>query len=176
MNAPFEHYFDLGTVSAAGQDVKLAATPDELARIAQWDDLQAVDRFEAVVSLARISQNHFSYKAELKADAVQSCVVSLAPVAAHIEKTFERELHLVSHLPRDLAAHGDHPVGDVDTDDGPEDIDSPRFDLAAPLLEEFLLALDPYPRAPGVVFESPEGFNAKPESPFAVLKALKDKE
>jgi hypothetical protein len=54
----------------------------------------------------------------------------------------------------------------------PEEIDSLHYDLTAPLIEEFILALDPYPRAPGVEFQAPEGEGA-PESPFAVLKGLK---
>jgi hypothetical protein len=175
VNAPFEHFFDLGSLSAAGHDVRLVAKPDELKRIADWADLQAMDRFEAQISLRKLAQNRFSYEAELKADVVQSCVVSLAAVPAHIEKTFARELHLVSYLPRDLAAHGDAPIIDAD-DDLPEDIESNRYDLAAPLLEEFLLMLEPYPRAPGVVFESPEAGEVRPESPFAILKALKGKD
>jgi hypothetical protein len=40
-------------------------------------------------------------------------------------------------------------------------------------MEEFLLAIDPYPRAPGVAFQPPEGVNEPPESPFAALKGLK---
>jgi hypothetical protein len=58
-------------------------------------------------------------------------------------------------------------------DDLPEEIESLHFDLAGPLIEEFLLAIDPYPRAPGVAFQAPEGMGAKPESPFDVLKRLK---
>ncbi len=176
MNAPFEQYFDLGKLSAAGHEMQLVATPEDRDRIARWGDLQAVDRFEALITLERLSQNRFSYQSTLKADVVQSCVVSLAPVAAHIEKTFARELHLVSHLPRDLAAHGDYPVSVLDDDDAPEDIETPRFDLAAPLLEEFVLALEPYPRAPDVVFESPNAGDPGPENPFAVLKVLKKKD
>jgi uncharacterized metal-binding protein YceD (DUF177 family) len=57
-------------------------------------------------------------------------------------------------------------------DDAPEEIDSLHYDLAAALIEEFILALDPYPRAPGVEFQAPEGEGAT-ESPFAVLKGLK---
>ena len=57
-------------------------------------------------------------------------------------------------------------------DDLPEEIDSLHYDLAAPLIEEFILGLDPYPRAPGVAFQPPEGEGAA-ESPFAVLKGLK---
>lgn len=174
MNAPFEHIFDLGSLSAAGKDVQLAAKPDELQRIAVWAEVPSVERFEALITLLKLSQSRFLYKAALKADVVQSCVVSLVPVPAHVEASFERELHLVSHVARDLAAHGDVPIGEAD-EEGPEDIESTRYDLAAPLLEEFLLALEPYPRAPGVVFESPDDPEEKPESPFAVLKALKSK-
>ncbi len=60
-------------------------------------------------------------------------------------------------------------------DEGPEEIDSLTYDLAAPLLEEFVLALDPYPRAPGVEFAAPPEPEEPKESPFAVLKSLKDR-
>lgn len=175
MNAPFEHYFDLGSLSAAEQEVRLVAKPDDLKRIAEWVEVQALERFEATILLRKLAQNRFLYNADLKIDVVQSCVVSLAPVPARIERIFERELHLLSRLPRDVAAHGAAPILETD-DEGPEEIESPRFDLAAPLLEEFVLALDPYPRAAGVAFESPDAHRDKPESPFAVLKALKSKD
>jgi hypothetical protein len=174
MTVPFEHFFELGKLSAAEQDIHIVADADALKRIAQWADIGRVDIFEAHVALRRLSQSRFHYSAELKGDAVQSCVVTLAPVAAHIVKNFERELHLVSHLPRDLAAHGDHSISEAD-DETPEEIETTRYDLAAPLLEEFALALDPYPRAPGVAFESPASGEASPENPFAVLKVLKNK-
>jgi uncharacterized metal-binding protein YceD (DUF177 family) len=58
-------------------------------------------------------------------------------------------------------------------DDAPEEITSPNYDLAGPLLEEFSLAIDPYPRAPGAAFESADGEGEQPDNPFAVLKSLK---
>jgi len=58
-------------------------------------------------------------------------------------------------------------------DDVPEEISSLHYDLAAPLVEELVLAIDPYPRAPGVEFAPPEDGEQAPESPFAVLKGLK---
>jgi hypothetical protein len=57
-------------------------------------------------------------------------------------------------------------------DDSPEEIESPRYDLAGPLLEEFVLAIA-YPRAAGVAFEAAVPQTPAPESPFAVLKRLK---
>jgi uncharacterized metal-binding protein YceD (DUF177 family) len=60
-------------------------------------------------------------------------------------------------------------------DDGLETIDSPIVDVAAPVLEELSLALDPYPRKPGVAYVPPEEGDAAAvkESPFSVLKNLK---
>jgi uncharacterized metal-binding protein YceD (DUF177 family) len=58
-------------------------------------------------------------------------------------------------------------------DDEPELIEGTSIDLAAPVLEELSLALDPYPRAPGVAFESPKQEKAPADSPFAVLESLK---
>ena len=172
---PFEHYFDLAGLSAAGKDIRIAANAADLERIAQWTEVEAVERFEALISLRKLSKSRFSYNAVLTADVVQSCVVTLVPVTAHIEKSFERVLNVVLHLPHDLAAHGDLPISPTD-DEPQEDIEGTRFDLVAPLLEEFVLALEPYPRAPGVAFEPSAVSQAKEESPFAVLKALKNKE
>jgi hypothetical protein len=58
-------------------------------------------------------------------------------------------------------------------DEAPEEIESPRYDVAGPVLEEFSLAIDPYPRAPGVAYQPPP--DEKPESPFAVLRELQKK-
>ena len=56
----------------------------------------------------------------------------------------------------------------------PETIVSLDYDLAAPLLEEFALAIDPYPRKAGAAFAVPAEPDDAPESPFAVLKTLKE--
>ena len=60
---------------------------------------------------------------------------------------------------------------DLEADDPPDVLDAETLDLARYLVEHLALALDPFPRKPGAVFEPPVG--AEPESPFAVLKALK---
>jgi hypothetical protein len=57
-------------------------------------------------------------------------------------------------------------------EDTPDEIESPVYDLGTALREELVLAIDPYPRAPGVAFEAPAD-EIRPESPFAVLEKLK---
>ena len=132
--------------------------------------MDAVTHFEGRVVLKRLSPTRFAYDAELTADVVQSCVVTLEPVETHISRSFSRALH---YTPR----RRDEKSGIVSVisveDEGPEEIDSLKFDLAGPLLEEFSLAVDPYPRAPGVAFEPPAGEEPKRANPFAVLKGLK---
>lgn len=63
---------------------------------------------------------------------------------------------------------------DPEAADPPDVLEGDTFDLAAYLVEHLALAIDPFPRKPGAVFDyQPD----KPEeSPFAVLKRLKDKE
>ena len=96
--------------------------------------------------------------------------MTLEPLVARIEKDFTRELHFTPNLRR---ASEKEIVLDPAADDLPEEIESMQYDLMGPLMEEFLLAIDPYPRAPGVEFQAPDGLTPPPESPFAVLKGLK---
>jgi len=169
MNPPIQKFYNLADLSAAGDEVAIAASGDDLLRLAQWAGVEAVARFEARIALSKLSQTRFSYEAELSADIVQSCVVTLEPVRSHIARSLSRTLHLTTGR----AAHREETIvlapGDDDT---PEDIESPRYDLATPLLEELALAIDPYPRAPGVAFEAPAAEPPADESPFAILKKL----
>ena len=63
---------------------------------------------------------------------------------------------------------------DPEAPDPPDVLEGDTLDLATYLIEHLALAIDPFPRKPGAVFDytpkTPE------ESPFAVLKRLKDKE
>jgi uncharacterized metal-binding protein YceD (DUF177 family) len=172
-SAPLERFFDLPTLSQAGAEIAIAASGDDLAQLAKWIDVDAVEHFDAVVKLKKLSQTRFAYSAEFKADVVQACVVTLEPVKAHIERQFARELHLASakaarfDAPPDFA--GALPVSAEET---PEEITNPRFDVAGPLLEELVLSIDPYPRCEGAAFAEPGTPADKPENPFAVLKTL----
>ncbi len=165
-----ERLYDLGSLSNAGAEIAIEPTDEERAAIARWAEIIGVESFRAKITLERPAPDRFSYAAHLAADIVQSCVVTLDPVRSHIEREVIRELHLVPRR-RGTGAAQTLTLDDSE-DDTPEDIDNPRYDLAAPLLEEFSLAIDPYPRAPGMVFESPED-GQRPPSPFAVLKTLK---
>jgi uncharacterized metal-binding protein YceD (DUF177 family) len=161
--------YDLSDLSNGGDEISVAASDEQRARLAEWAGLNSVESFKAQVTLLRTSATRFAYEAALSADLTQSCVVTLEPVHSHVALDVSRALHLTK-TPRgaQLAVHDLSSTAD----EGPEEIQNSHYDLAGPLLEEFSLAIDPYPRAPGVVFESPHDSDMS-ESPFAALKRLK---
>lgn len=171
---PLERRYDLNRLSEAGYETSITANERDRAKIAEWADVATVKCFEGRITLKRMSPTRFLYAAHLQADIIQTCAVTLEPIESNISMEFTRILHLVSHVkrfPEPASLELTPAAGD---DEVPEEIDDPHFDLAAPLLEEFLLAVDPYPRAEGVAFETPTEDEDKPESPFAVLTRLKE--
>jgi uncharacterized metal-binding protein YceD (DUF177 family) len=168
---PIARSYNLNRLGQAGDTVEIAASEEERRTLAQFVGVPRIDSFSGRVELKRLAADRFRLDFLLMADICQSCVVTLADVPARIERSFSRELHFNPAMHRaDLKAHSeDIPL----EDDVPEEIGSLHYDLAAPLVEELVLAMDPYPRAPGVEFEPPSDEDEAPESPFAVLKGLK---
>lgn len=172
--SPLEQFYDLSRLSDAGDEVVISADAAALQKLAEWLDVENVQSFAGTVTLTRLAAHRYRYDAILGCQLTQASIVSLDPVVTKIEERFSRELHVL-HRPR----HPKVPEADVapaaPDDDVPEELDSPRYDLAAPLLEELSLALDPYPRAPGEDFKAPEQPGGEVPNPFAVLKTLKDR-
>ena len=171
---PVERIYDLNRLSEAGYETTIALGPDERTELADWAAVVGVDKFEARVVLRRLSSARFAYSAHLEANITQSCIFTLEPVPSHIALDITRNLHLVPHIKKMIDLSGELSPASGD-DEVPEEIEKSRYDLAAPLLEEFSLAIDPYPRAAGVAFDTPSKENSERENPFAVLKALKSK-
>jgi hypothetical protein len=165
--------YNLNRLGQAGDEMTFDATEEERAGLAREANVLEVPKFSARIVLKKLSPSRFDVSYHLAAEIIQACVVTLQPLVARIEKDFVRELHHAAALRRPADTEI---VMTPAEDDVPEEIDSLQFDLAGPLVEEFLLAIDPYPRAPGVEFAPPEGMGDKPESPFAVLKRLKSGE
>jgi hypothetical protein len=170
---PITQIHDLGTVPQAGADVHISASPEIREQLARWAGVDKVQSFSADIEIKKTGMNRFGLDARWSADVVQSCVVTLEPVASHLVGALSRDLHLIRRPRRPHAEGAAAAPSDRELDDGREDIDDPHYDLAAPILEDFALSIDPYPRKEGVTFESAPAPEDKPESPFAALKNLK---
>lgn len=176
MSAPLAHSYNLARLGNAGDTVRLDADAAQRAAIAVLAEALSLSRFSVQVGLKKATPSRFLLEYRLQAEIVQACVVTLEPVVSEVDRTFTRELHFVGSGHRaSVAPELDLPAQDISMDEGeePEEIESLHYDLMGPALEEFLLALDPYPRCPGVEFDPQAHADAPPESPFAVLKGLK---
>jgi len=169
---PFVHSVELGSLSERGAELRLAPDGAERARIAEWLGALEVPSFEATVRLERAADDLYLYDADFTAQVVQACVVTLEPVPSTHAARVSRRYRVVApktarRAQRDIAAAGG------DDEDAPEVLSGTVLDIAAPVLEELSLALDPYPRAPGVTFELPKEESTPSDNPFAVLAKLK---
>jgi hypothetical protein len=173
MSELLSHSYNLARLGNAGDKVAFAADDAQLAALAQWSGLLSLDRLEVEVDIRKTGPTHFELDYAVTADLAQACVVTLEPVPARLATSFTRELHFMGGVRHKLPESVAEVVLDGDLDEGPEEIDSLHYDLAGPVLEEFVLALEPYPRCPGVEFQPPDDGMPAKESPFAALKSLK---
>lgn len=152
----------------------IAASPEECAALAGRFGLESLERLEAGIRLVRRGTQVLA-EADVVADAVQTCVVSLDPVPAHLRFRFTQLFD------PDVRESGEFDeLLDVEDDDPPEPLVNDTVDVGEMVAERFGLELDPYPRKPGATVdprylapeEAPQEDDAKPH-PFAALKRLK---
>jgi hypothetical protein len=94
-------------------------------------------------------------------------VVTLEPIENEVAESIDLVFAPAAALPGHESAEVEVPI-----DDTPEALLDGKIDLGAIATEFLLLGIDPYPRKPGVVFQSP-GSDDDATHPFAGLAALK---
>jgi len=106
----------------------------------------------------------------------QTCVVTLDPIESEIDEEIDLTFAPEAEVRRlaDLIEQGEDDKEAAKVADPPEAIVNGIIDLGRVATDALFLAIDPYPRKPGVVFEA-EVIAPDPEDhPFAALKALQD--
>ncbi len=172
---PLTHSYNLARLGNAGDLVAFAADAAQRDQIARWSGILSLQSLDARIALRKLAPTRFGLDFTLTADLTQASVLTLEPVPAHLERHFTRELHFTGTGRRKVVSDESGPelVLDTEEEEGPEEIESLHYDLAGPVLEEFILSLEPYPRHAGEAFSAPTEGQDPPESPFAVLKGLK---
>ena len=151
--------------------IEISADAKARAALAAANDLVSVDSLNASVELSRAPGGAIVVSGHVVADIVQTCVVSLVPVPAHIDEDFT--VRFIAGV-RSGAEPALELVLDPATPDPPEVLTGPGIDVGALVEEHFILAIDPYPRAPGAVLpgEVHDDAPGKSDSPFAALAKL----
>lgn len=101
----------------------------------------------------------------------QLCSLTAEPIEQKISGDFTLRVLPVGSPNAPQADSGEEIDLDPEADDPPDLIEGDVIDLGGYVVEHLSLELDPFPRAPGAVFEQPE--STEPQSPFAVLRSLK---
>jgi hypothetical protein len=102
----------------------------------------------------------------------QTCVVTLDPIENDIDEPVDLIFAPPEQIPQ-LADLVDEAAADgAAIPDSPEPIENGVIDLGRLATDVLLLAIDPYPRKAGAVFEPPVVAPDPADHPFAALKAL----
>ena len=162
----------------AGRVLAISADEGERQAIAAAHGVEGIESFEAQLLLQPFRRGGARVSGELKVRLTQLCVVSLRPVEEQIDEEFARSFlppeSVASSKPGRPGALPDviEIIVDPDEEDPPEQLLGGVVDLAAVLLEQFALALNPYPRhLEAALKEADEpGKAILQDSPFASLR------
>jgi uncharacterized metal-binding protein YceD (DUF177 family) len=168
---------DVDSIPATGHAVRIATSPSERAAIAKAYGLVAVRSLGADLEVGRGAGKSITVAGHIHAEIVQTCIVSLEPVAQSIDEEIDVR-YVGAGQP---AASEPRPGAEVRIDpnaEPPEHLSGDELDLGALVLEHFALGIDPYPRAPGAELpaELDDTVGTSAESPFAVLARLANRE
>jgi len=166
--APFGWIVPLTDLPPAGREIMRTLNEEECARLAQHAGIEAVKSLSGKAFI-RPWANGIEVEITFTADVVQACVVTLEPVSDHIEGAFARRY--LPGLDGDESGEIELSLGE---EEPPEPLNGDTIDLAPALAEELILALNPYPRAPGAAIPE-QARDTAGASPFAVLERLKPK-
>ncbi|HZB92720.1 MAG TPA: DUF177 domain-containing protein [Stellaceae bacterium] len=163
----FSRLIDLSRLPPGETVHEIAAREEERAALARRFSLLALGRLEARVRLQRLAGGLMRLAAELSADVVQECAVTLDPVASRVEDSFSV-----------LYGAAEEGAGEI-TLDGEAELVEPlagtTLDIGEAVAQQLSLALDPFPRAPGAAASGVADAGAAADRPFAALQNWKEK-
>ena len=158
----------LDSLGETPREVRIEAALAERAALAARFGLVAIERLEAAAALRRDGDIVVA-QGRLRGEAVQRCVATGDPLPTRVDAPFALRFGPPGAPPGDEIELSEIDCDTLEHDGG-------AVDLGEAVAEEFVLALDPFPRAPdadtrlraaGVLDEAEAG-------PFAALKGLKD--
>jgi uncharacterized metal-binding protein YceD (DUF177 family) len=164
---PWRALVNVTQIPDGGLHREIEADAPARAAMAEIAGVRDISSVHAAFDLSRRSGGvHVTGRVQAKVG--QTCVVTLEPIESEIDE----EVDLIFAPAQEIAPQ-------IDTDDGesalveaPEPIENGMIDLGRLATDVLYLAIDPYPRKQGAVFE-PQVTASDPEDhPFAALKAL----
>ena len=170
----FSRVVDVTALQGKRTEMILEASEEECAALARRFGVERISNFKATVVLTPYSSgNKVVMKASFGADVLQACVVTLEPLTNRAQGEFVAEF-----VPDAFLETSGEIEFDVAQDDPPEPIIDGKIEIGELIAQNLGLEIDPFPRAPGVVFDglrvgADDESEAPRRNPFAVLEKLK---
>lgn len=139
----FSRVVEVDEIGPNGRELTLAAEPGERAALARRFGLEDLTDFEGKARLTALGEGRVRLKVTFSADVIQSCVITLDPVASHISDQFE-----VTYAPVPRNEDDAEVVIDMDAEDPPEALLEGKIDIGEMMAQHLAMQIDPYPRAP----------------------------
>jgi uncharacterized metal-binding protein YceD (DUF177 family) len=161
----FSRVVPLARLGSAPFRQKIEATPSERERLSRRFDLLALDRLTAAVQLRRQGGELIVLEAALEADFVQSCVVTLEPVAGSLSNSF-----VLVYGPTEA----EQEIGSIRDEAAFEPLNGDLIDIGEAVAQEFSLLLPVFPRDPNATIDAEAPVQSS-ESRFASLACLRQR-
>ncbi|HEX7776829.1 MAG TPA: DUF177 domain-containing protein [Parvibaculum sp.] len=171
----------LDDVPPSGTEMRFEANEQQRAALAKRFNIIELNSLRGVAKVKSWRKVGLALEGHFTAELVQACVVTLEPVPEKLDESFK-----LYFLPEEMIGGSAAPgsereiVIDVVSEEPPEALENGGIDVGEAVAEQLSLAMDPYPKKAGVVFEPPaEGADeagARPANPFAALEKLKKKD
>jgi uncharacterized metal-binding protein YceD (DUF177 family) len=160
MTSEFHRLVSLDRIGLLGLDITVEATAAECSALAERMKIPAVVALSCTFHLIRESRDKVLARGVLRAEVTQTCVITLDDFNAPTEEVFQ-----IRFVP------SGEDSDDIDPDSDDElPFDGNVIDLGEAAAEQLGLALDPYPRMPGV--QMPPVEEEPDDHPFAALRRL----
>lgn len=156
---------------------KLEASAAERQAMAELAGVREVLSAQADLDVVPKSGGRIQVTGLVRARIGQICVVTLDPIENEIEEDVDLIFAPESEVRKmaDLIEEGQDDEAPPEVIDPPEAIVNGIIDLGRIATDALFLAIDPYPRKEGVVFEAEVTAPDPEDHPFAALKVLQGK-
>ncbi|MBX9683129.1 MAG: DUF177 domain-containing protein [Hyphomicrobium sp.] len=173
--SPLDWTYAVVDLADGGIAKERAASASELAAIASMLGLLSLASLTASYRVNRLAGGGYRLAGRVIADLEQACVVTLDPVAQHMDEKFDVEFWAESKKNDTAAVMGQ----EASVLEGPdvEPLVDGKLTVGRIVFETISAALDPFPRKDDAAFDWRDPAAAEPgkTSPFAALSRLKDK-
>jgi uncharacterized metal-binding protein YceD (DUF177 family) len=169
---PWRAFVNVAQIPESGLHRDIVADEVTRAAMAEIAGLRSISTARASFDLGLRSGGRVHVAGHLTARVGQTCVVTLEP----IEKDIDENIDLIfapADAVKELIEDLDEEAEGGELPEPPEPIENGIIDLGRLATDVLFLAIDPYPRKEGAVFEARVAAADPGDHPFAALKAFK---